>query len=436
MALPNLWGLYNLRSSPFFQATLSGGSDATPLTLFVGRTGERQRLLAAIGGSRSSRQAVAGRPGVGKTTLVQVVKADAIDAGYWASDGIIPLTAERSSEELMGLILAGAYDAVLTSRPEASGPALEAAQQLVRSFRLRSGGLSISAFGLGAGGTASTAISSPPSALVLDAPRVLRDLLAYALDCGAQGVLLHLDNLENLSEADAERSADLLRGLRDPVMLLDGLHLIVVGTTDAVRTVVQRHPQIRSVFAAPVVLEPMAVAELHALLEARYRFLRLEQRRPLRAPVERSAVESLYALYRGDLRGLLKALEDGVTSLLGLNRSGGDGAPVGAEDLRLVLQQRYQLELQETIGTTHWPRLQAWAEQDAQAIRVQAELVELWHLKQPSVSQALRQLTEAGAVEALPRQGGDPIRYVLSGPTRLALASAGLPMARWDPGSL
>ena len=65
MALPNLWRLYNLRSSPFFQATLRQDSEATPLSLFVGRQNERQRLLTSIGGSRSSRQAVAGRPGIG-----------------------------------------------------------------------------------------------------------------------------------------------------------------------------------------------------------------------------------------------------------------------------------------------------------------------------------------------------------------------------------
>jgi hypothetical protein len=69
MALPNLWGLYNLRSSPFFQATLRADSDATPLHLFVGRQLERQLLLTTIGSSASSRQAVAGRPGIGKTTL-------------------------------------------------------------------------------------------------------------------------------------------------------------------------------------------------------------------------------------------------------------------------------------------------------------------------------------------------------------------------------
>jgi hypothetical protein len=64
MALPNLWALYNLRSSPFFQATLRADSEATPLRLFVGRQRERQLLLTTIGSSPSSRQAVAGRAGV------------------------------------------------------------------------------------------------------------------------------------------------------------------------------------------------------------------------------------------------------------------------------------------------------------------------------------------------------------------------------------
>ena len=37
MPLPNLWALYNLRSSPFFQATLRADSGVTPLRLFVER---------------------------------------------------------------------------------------------------------------------------------------------------------------------------------------------------------------------------------------------------------------------------------------------------------------------------------------------------------------------------------------------------------------
>ena len=400
MALPNLWALYNLRSSPFFQATLRADSGVTPLRLFVGRQRERQLLLTTIGSSVSSRQAVAGRPGIGKTTLVQTVKSDAQAAGYWSSDEIIPISAEGVGEQLLGQLLSGVYDAVLASHPTAKGPEVEAAQQLVRTIRLR---------------------GMPPGALLLDGPRVLRGLLVYAMAQGARGIVLHLNNLENLSEADAVRAADLLRGVRDQALLHDGLHLIVVGTTDAVRTVVQSHTQIRSVFSNPLMLQPLELDEVQMLLAHRYEVLQLDQAKPWRSPVEKSVVQRLYELFRGDLRGMLKALEDGITSLLGLTSAGAEVAPVGLEDLLLTLRQRNQAELQEQLGSTAWDRLLAWAQVGTAALQTQAQLVDVWQIKQPSVSQTLQQLIEAGAVEALPRRGREPIQYLMTGTARLAL---------------
>lgn len=420
MVLPNLWKLYNLQSSPYFQATLHQGSTATPTSLFVGRKQERQQLLSTIGGSRSSRQAVAGRPGLGKTTLVQAVKADALAAGYWVADELISITAESSSEVLLGQLLAGAYDAVLACNPDAAGVAVEAAQQLVRSFRLQGGGVNLSVAGFGGGASRSAVISNPPSALTLDGPRVLRDLLKFTLRKGAQGLLLHLNNLENLSEADAERAADVLRGIRDQALLLDGLHLIVVGTTDAVRTVVQRHTQIRSVFVDPVVLEPLALPEVRQLLDYRYQALQLDPNRPWRAPITNAVVETLYGLFRGNLRGMLKSLEEGIQALLGLTIMGDAAMPVSLDDLLPVLKRRNQLELEGRLGITCWERVLRWAAMDPAARQTQAELARLWRIRQPSVSQTLQQLTAAGAVEALPRCGREPIQYLLTGTTRLA----------------
>ena len=262
-------------------------------------------------------------------------------------------------------MLSGVYDAVLASHPTAKGPEVEAAQQLVRTIRLR---------------------GTPAGALLLDGPRVLRGLLGYAMAQGARGIVLHLNNLENLSEADAVRAADLLRGIRDQALLHDGLHLIVVGTSDAVRTVVQSHTQIRSVFSNPLMLQPLELDEVQTLLAHRYEVLQLDQARPWRSPVENSVVQRLYELFRGDLRGMLKALEDGITALLGLTSAGAEVAPVGTA-----------------------------------ALQTQAQLVEVWQIKQPSVSQTLQQLIEAGAVEALPRRGREPIQYLMTGTARLAL---------------
>lgn len=183
--------------------------------------------------------------------------------------------------------------------------------------------------------------------------------------------------------------------------MLDGLHLIVVGTTDAVRTVVQTHTQIRSVFSDPQVLQPLALDDVQMLLVNRYAALQLSPGQPWRAPVEDAVVERLYQLFRGDLRGMLKALEDGMTALL-------------------VLRQRNQQELKDQLGPTAWERLRAWGNRDPDAIEMQTGLRTLWGVSQSAVSQTLQQLTTAAAVEALPRKGRDPIQYMLTGTARLA----------------
>jgi len=184
---------------------------------------------------------------------------------------------------------------------------------------------------------------------------------------------------------------------------------------------VQSHTQIRSVFSNPQVLEPLALGDVEQLLANRYEALQLDPAKPWRSPVEAAVVQRLYELFRGDLRGMSKALEDGITALLGLTSAGADVAPVGLEDLLLTLRQRNQVELQQQLGDTTWERLLAWAGVDSASIKTQAQLVELWQVKQPSVSQTLQQLIEAGAVEALPRLGREAIQYLMTGTARLAL---------------
>ena len=73
------------------------------------------------------------------------------------------------------------------------------------------------------------------------------------------------------------------------------------------------------------------------------------------------------------------------------------------------------------LGDTAWDRLLTWAQVDSATAQTQAQLVELWQVKQPSVSQTLQQLIEAGAVEALPRRGREAIQYLMTGTARLAL---------------
>jgi hypothetical protein len=422
--LPTPWNLFNLSGSPYFQEALeSGDQTPRPLSLFVGRQVELDRLRTTIrsAGGNSTRQAIAGAPGVGKTTLVKELKALALADGYLTTDALVPIFGTDTADSVFGRVLGALYDTIIANRPQAiDNPALRDAQVLVRATRLSTGGGGLSVLGVGGNLTKGTTVLHPGD-MMIDGPRVVRDLSRFVQESDARGVLLHLNNMENLTEADAQHAANLLRDLRDPLFLQNGLHFVLVGTTDAVTTVVQTHQQVRNTVSI-LRLDPLSIADVHAMLAARYAHLQLDADRPALSPVEPAAVDVLNTLFQGDLRGLLKALEDGVEPLLGL--SIGDGGamsqPVTIDALRITLQSRYAAELSAHVEPARFEQLTMWGQQDPTRVHTQKSLKNLWKLKsQSGVSYAVTALVAQGYVVPLPRAGSDPIQYVLSGVSRL-----------------
>jgi hypothetical protein len=430
--LPTSWNLYNLISSPYFQGTLEHGeSSVRPLSLFVGRTSELDYLRGRIHGAGhgSSRQAVAGVAGVGKTTLIQELKALVLRDGYLATDELVPVLPDDTAETLFGRVLGALYDTILINRPQSHGSAaMQAAQLLVRTAKLGSGGASISLMGVGVGATKGSTVVSPRDILI-DGPRVMRDLMTLVRGSDAQGVVLHLNNLENLGEADTRRAGEVLRSLRDLMLLHDGLHYVVAGTTDAVNIVVNQHTQVRSIFDT-LMIDPLGIADVHRMLAERYEYLRHDRTRAVVAPVANDAVAALHLLYRGDLRGLLKSLDDGVSQLIGLagfrdspHRSGETDAPavrpLTLDELRPVLRHRYAIQLNSLTDRARVDQLAIWGRAAPAEAQTQKTLTALWRISQGAVSNSLGYLVSRGYVLQLPRQRGRPTEYVLSGVSRL-----------------
>jgi hypothetical protein len=195
---------------------------------------------------------------------------------------------------------------------------------------------------------------------------------------------------------------------------------------DAVNTVVNTHAQVRTIFST-LVLEPLAIADVHRMLEARYEHLRLDPSRPPVPPAAPEAVASLYELFRGDLRGLLKALDDGVGPLLGLaGTTAGAGSspqepsvrPLTTDELRPLLQHRYAAHL-ESLPDVRVEQLTRWGSKVPDSAQTQKSLMKLWGVSQGAVSTAVSYLASQGYVVPLPRSGANPIQYVLSGVSRL-----------------
>ena len=168
--LPNPWNVFNLQASPFWQDALGDGDQTHPLSLFVGRHEDLEALVGGLygAGSGSSRRAIAGNPGIGKTTLVKQFKAQALANGYLTTDGLVPVFADDSNESHFGRVLGAVYDILLANRPHLVDAApMQAAQVLVRSARekARSGGISL--FGVGASVGQNTT-STVPRDILLD----------------------------------------------------------------------------------------------------------------------------------------------------------------------------------------------------------------------------------------------------------------------------
>ncbi|MDZ7632213.1 MAG: hypothetical protein U5K74_12935 [Gemmatimonadaceae bacterium] len=316
------------------------------------------------------------------------------------------------------------YDTMLAYRPTlVDNGTMQAAQVLVRASRerVRGGGVTLPVIGGGAAVSQSVSTTAPRD-MMLDGPRVLADLMGIVQVADGRGLVLHLNNLENLSEAQVTNAATVLRDLRDPMLQHAGLHCLLVGTPEAVQSMLAA-PQLRSMISV-VNLEPLPLPDVYALLTRRYELLRVDQARALLPPVTDRVVEELYLLFRGDARGVLAALQDGVTPNLGSC----SGAPLDVDVVLKTATSRYLADFAARSDEARFQHLDTWARGDRDAVYTQAELKALWDMSQPSVSQILSALRTDGYIMPLARRpsagptGRAATQYGLTGVARLLYA--------------
>lgn len=206
-AIPNLWHMLNLERSPFFQNRLAPRSDpAHPIELFVGRSREVALLLRTIEGSDGSRQAIPGAVGRGKTTLAQYMKSELTKSRYVAAEEPVSIGSADTAPDLLIRILSSTYQTVLANGDSTTAECqpMKVARQLLRAFQIKEGSVSIGLpGGASIGGGISNSFVTGLAALAVLAPDLLRQIAQMAKEhLGANGIIIHLNNLENLSEAE------------------------------------------------------------------------------------------------------------------------------------------------------------------------------------------------------------------------------------------
>ncbi len=411
----NIWNSFGIRTSPFFQEALDLSPTSTrPIDLFVGRAEETEQVLKRILGSDSSRMVISGPPGVGKTTFIQQVKARLHEEHGMAVSSQHCRVPHDLSATMLGVeMLRGILRSIRLSLPSGKPESVSGygeVRRLVEETERVAFQWSVSVLGSG-GGFGGSKPRERPAFLPSQFHDALAGLVEGALAEGITGIVVHLNNLENL-EDDPSEAAMLFRDARD-YFLVPGVH-VLLGATDGFRGgILNTHAQVRSIFPPPVRLEPLSLDDLVLLLHKRLDALRLPDGEVV-PPVQESLVREIYGLFRGDLRGMFGALDEACFRALGALGA----EPLGIEEARVVLAPLYTEQLQGSLSDAEISHLATLVGSGLDEFR-QADVIRHLGLTQGTVSKLFRSLERAQAIVPTRSEGRSQF-FSLGGRVRLA----------------
>jgi len=115
----------------------------------------------------------------------------------------------------------------------------------------------------------------------------LTDTLRRLADDRGRLVLVHVNNLETLSEENALQAAHLMQNARD-VSVVDRGHCLFVGTTGMAKAIFGRTPQVNSIIGRETLLAPLTPPQVAELFRRRSHHLHLgDEIAPLTPPIDR-----------------------------------------------------------------------------------------------------------------------------------------------------
>lgn len=310
--IANRWTPYGLERDPFFQTELGASDDALypASSFFVGRALELERVATTVGSGASSAAVVEGDAGVGKTSFVNALKARLAAGGTLTHEQPIRVFDDTTFHALVTEVLRTLLEIRATQREAGINRFVRASAKAERLWdkvttiaegNTRRGG-SLGMAGVSVGTSVSTVAPQGAGDRYYDE---VAGALADLSDRGRVPVLLHVNNLENLRDADLAKAATLIRNLRD-YLLIPGGHWLFVGKTGVTQDVFEAREEVGSIMAQPVALAPLDGPALRALLETRYQ--RLRRGRAFTPPVPLDVAEALYVRFHGDLRSFLQLL--------------------------------------------------------------------------------------------------------------------------------
>ncbi len=307
--LENTWELYGLRENPYSIQAIYVLGGIIPIESFVGREEQVSRLKRIVGSKGGSRTLVYGDIGVGKTSFVNVVRAQAYHRGFFTPFKEIIVVENWEIDDFIANTLSAIYASckLLGDKKPLQPKTYSKLENLFEIAREEKDvGVSVAGFGGNYSVRKNTHGSPSTMSLIAFFQEVITEINKHT----GKDVIIHYNNLELMPEKNLKRLFDNLRDF----FQTPNVHFIFVGNL-TVFSSMQSIPRFSSILTdSPIKIENLSIEEIKTILKIRMEKMRISEKITYTVPHTDSSLQSLYELYKGNIRNILNSLSTAVLS--------------------------------------------------------------------------------------------------------------------------
>ena len=416
--MTNLWLQYGLRSSPYFINPLDPVKNSLfPISLFVGRKEKTRLVLDRIASSDNSRVVVEGASGVGKTTFIHNIKYLVGEKNsYLTFYDHIRITRDYTSTQFAIDLIHNTLLALYRNNPERvkefeRDDTIQNAKRLIMETVENQWGLGATLLGVGGSVT-----RSKTRLLPLYQPQqfysFLEEIATAIKSFDFEGIVIHINNIENLCLASPDIARRFFNDIRD-LLMVPGFHFLFGARLGFTDEILGKEDRVRSIFQIPISIKSLGITDTHNLTGKRYGHLR-DRKDHFIPPVEDEVIDRYHQMFRGDLRSMFSTISDAI-ELRGQQLQPGS---LSYSAINPILQKKYENYLHSKFSDPAWNILQILKHKKV-PFRQKDILRDKTGFSQGRISQIFTELEAGDGINCIDKKGRSKY-YDLSGLSKIA----------------
>lgn len=392
-----------------------------PISLFVGRNNETKLVLDKIASSNNTRMVIEGAAGVGKTTFIHHLKYIMGEKNsYLTFYDHIRITQDYTSSQFVIDLIHNILLALYRNHPKRikefeKNDTIQSAKRLIMESVESQWGVGASVFGFG-GSLSKSKSHIIPFFQAQQFYNYLDELMNAIYSFGFKGIIIQINNLENLCSENPDIARNFFNDIRD-FLLIPGYHFLFGAKLGFTDDILGKDERVRSIFPVPILLESLTTDEIFTVLAKRYKYLE-DKKSSLISPVEDLVIEKYHQLFQGNLRSMLSTMSDAIELRGQLLQP----ALLTYEAINPLLKNKYQRYIEAKFTEPAWNLLLLL--KDEKKIFRQTDLSkEKTGLSQGRISQICTELESGGGIICTQTKGRSKY-YDLSGISKIAFGIA------------